>query len=899
MIAGTKLGAYEVLAKLGEGGMGEVYRARDTRLNRDVAIKVLPDIFTGGSKEDRLARFEREAQTLASLNHPNIAHIYGIVDLPDGGRGLVMEYVDGENLAVRLTHGPLAFDDAMHIAGQIADALEAAHEHGIVHRDLKPANVMVNGEGVAKVLDFGLAKAADPSGMSAAGVAESPTFTAHMTQFGMIIGTAAYMSPEQARGKTVDRRADIWAFGVVLYEMVTGRRAFSGEEMSDVLASVLRQDIDWTALPAGTPPRLRQLLERCLERDPKSRLRDIGEARVAIAKIASGAPDSSSVTLAPPARALAQKRRWQQYAVPAAIAAAITAAAVLALTRPWSRSVVSPVLARMSLLPPPGADLYPDSTGVAISPDGTMVAFIVGGLTRADTQLWVRPLAAMTARRLDDGDGASLPFWSPDSRRIGFFSGTKLKTIAASGGRAEVVCEAPFGRGGAWSPSNVIVFAPDAAGPLFRVAATGGSPSPATSLDAAKKENGHRFPAFLPDGDHFVYAALPGHDGRFEIYAGSVSGPPTARTHIGSMESAPVYADPGWLLYARQGVLAAQAFDAGSLSLSGDPVALDDEPSAIMDPAISFTAGHPTSVSTTGSLAYYSAPSMNTIPGWYDAQGRQTGTLDIPAGHYDHVTISPDGTHAVFVRSVSPSESALWLSDVVRGSAVPLSSGKGRNDSPIWSPDSTRVVFASDREGPQNLFVKTVGDATPEQPLFRSDVLFKNPSAWTPDGGSIVITEVDPLTSQNVWTIPSGGGAAKLFFAGPTRDIGGPVSPDGKWILCLSDETGRAEVFLQSFPIAGHRAQVSQGGAIETWWTSDSRQIFYLGGDTRTLWRVDVAPAGAGLTVGAPVKLGVLPPGTVWVSAMPDMQKFLALAPARTGTASMTVVQNWRAALDK
>jgi serine/threonine protein kinase/Tol biopolymer transport system component len=896
---GTHLGSYHVIALLGTGGMGAVYRARDTRLNRDVAIKVLPETFAAGSKEDRLARFEREAQTLASLNHPNIAHIYGIVDLPDGGRGLVMEYVDGENLAARLTRGALPVDEAMQIARQIADALEAAHEHGIVHRDLKPANVMVNAEGVVKVLDFGLAKAADPSGLSAAGVAESPTFTAHMTQFGMIIGTAAYMSPEQARGKTVDRRADIWAFGVLLYEMITGRRAFAGEEMSDVLASVLRQDIDWNALPAGTPPRLRQLLERCLERDPKSRLRDIGEARVAIAKIESGAPDSSSVTVGPPSQAFAQRRRWAQYAMPVAITVLLTAAGMLTLLRPWSRPAASSVLTRMSLLPPPGAELYPDSTGVAISPDGTMVAFVVGGITRAETQMWVRSLASMTARRLDDADGASLPFWSPDSRHIGFFSGTKLKTVAASGGRAEIVCDAPFGRGGAWSASNVIVFAPDAAGPLFRVPATGGTPTPVTSLDSAKKENGHRFPAFLPDGDHFVYAVLPGHDGRFEIYAGSVSGSARARTHIGSMESAPVYAAPGWLLYARQGVLAAQGFDAASLSVRGDPISLDDEPSAIMDPAISFTAGRPTSVSDTGSLAYYSAPSTNTVPGWYDALGRQLGTLDLPAGHYDHVEISPDGTHAAFVRSVSPSESALWLVDLVRGSAVPLSSGKGRNDSPIWSPDGTRVVFTSDREGPQNLFVKTVGDATPEQPLYRSDVLFKNPSGWTPDGSTIVITEIDPLTSQNIWTIPSGGGAAKMFFAGPTRDIGGPVSPDGKWILYLSDQTGRMELYVQSFTSPGRQMQVSQGGAITMWWTRDSRQIFYLGGDLRTLWRGDVVPAGAGITVGAPVRLGVLPPNVVWVSAMPDRQKFLALTPERTGTPSMTVVENWRVALTR
>ena len=895
---GTPLGTYDVTALLGTGGMGEVYRARDTRLNRDVAIKVLPDIFAGGSKEDRLARFEREAQTLASLNHPNIAHIYGIVDLPDGGRGLVMEYVAGENLAARLTRGALPIDEAMQIARQIADALEAAHEHGIIHRDLKPANVMVNAEGVVKVLDFGLAKAADPSGISAVGVAESPTFTAHMTQFGMIIGTAAYMSPEQARGKTVDRRADIWAFGVVLYEMITGRRAFAGEEMSDVLASVLRQEIDWSALPAATPPRLRQLLERCLERDPKSRLRDIGEARVTIAKIESGAPDSSASGIAP-ALAPAPRSKWIRTAAIGAGAALLTAMAILGVLRPWTGSPAPETVARFSLLPPPGTQLYPDSTGVAISPDGTMVAFVVGGLSRSESQLWVRPLSSMTSRRLDDADGAMLPFWSPDGRRIGFFTNTKLKTIAVSGGRSDVLCDAPGGRGAAWNAANVIVFAPDASGPLYRISANGGTPTPVTSLDPGQKEYAHRFPTFLPDGDHFVYASLPGHNGQFEIYAGSLSAGAASRTRIGAMESAPVYANPGWLLYSRQGVLVAHAFDPKSLTLTGDPIQMEDEPSMVLDPAISFTSGRPISVSATGALAYYSSPSANTVAEWYDAEGRPAGTLDLPQGHYEHVTISPDGSRAVFVKSISPSESSLWLVDLTRGSAVPLSSGKGRNDSPVWSPDGSRVAFAADRDGPQNIYVKTVGDAAPEQVLFKSEVLFKIPASWSSDGAWISINQVDPSTAQNVWLLPSSGGPLKLFYAGPTRDNAGAIAPNGRWITHISDETGRFQLYVQSFPTPGHRVQVSQAGAVNMWWTGDSRQLVYLGDDMRTLWRVDVTPAGAALSIGTPVKLGVLPPNIAWVAAMPDRQKFLALAPERTGTPSMTVVQNWRAALSR
>jgi serine/threonine protein kinase/Tol biopolymer transport system component len=892
---GTSIGPYEIVGKLGAGGMGEVYRARDTALGRDVAIKVLPEIAGGISREDRLARFDREAQTLASLNHPRIAQVYGIVELPNGGRGLVMEFVDGQTLAERLAHGAIPLDDAVEMAGQIADALEAAHEHGIVHRDLKPANVMVTPEGSVKVLDFGLAKAIAPSGTSAAAAIESPTFTAHMTQFGVIVGTAAYMAPEQARGKAVDRRADIWAFGVLLYEMVTGRRAFAGDEMSDVLAAVLRQDIDWSALPPATPPRLRQLLERCLERDPKSRLRDIGEARVALAKIASGAPDSSSsgITAAPgvpPARA-----RWRTSMVPAALAATAGILLTVAVLHPWSNAATEPPLARVSLLAPPGADLYPDSTGVAVSPDGTMVAFVVGGVTRSGSQLWVRSLSSMTAQRLEDGDGISLPFWSPDSRRIGFFTATKLRTIAASGGSSEIVCAATGGRGATWNKGNVIVFAPDATGPLYRVPAGGGTPTPITALDTSKKEYGHRFPAFLPDGDHFIYAALPSHEGRFEIYGGSLSAGPASRTSIGSMESAPAYANPGWLLYERQGVLVAQHFDPLSLKITGDPIPMGDAPAMVLDPAVSFTAAQPVSVSSVGSLAYYSSPSVDTVAEWYDAQGHQVGTLDIPEGHYETVVISPDGTHAVLVRSTSPSESALWLVDLNRGSAVPLSSGPGRNDSPVWSPDGTKVAFSADREGAANVWVKTVGDARPEQPLFRSDVLFKNPAAWSPDGAWIAMSQLDPVTAQNIWLLPTSGGNLKPFYAGPTRENAGPISPDGKWMAYLSDQTGRYEIYVQAFPSGGHTAQVSNGGGGLAWWTPDARQLVYLDDQMRTLWRVDVESGGS-LSLGTPIKMASLP-SIVSMSAMPDRQKFLALAPERVGVGSITIVQNWRAAL--
>jgi eukaryotic-like serine/threonine-protein kinase len=565
---------------------------------------------------------------LASLNHPNIATIYGLEHDQVGssagagaGRGspageprsaLVMELVEGEDLSAIIARGPMPLAEALPVARQIADALEAAHDAGVVHRDLKPANIKVRADGTVKVLDFGLAKAMDPSGGSGADALNSPTLTARATQMGMVLGTAAYMSPEQARGKAVDRRADIWAFGAVLYEMLTGRRAFEGEDISVTLAGVIKDDVRWDALPPNLPRPLRRLLRRCLEKDPRRRLSAIGDARLEMEEPAE--PDATSRPGPEDRNASSQSSRLAR--LWPALAGIVVTAAVAALLWPRGPDSLAQGTIRLSILPPPASEMYPDSTGVAISPDGTMVAFIVGSVTRSDSELWVRPLASKGAIRLDDATGAVLPFWSPDNRRIGFFTNTKLKTIAATGGRAETLADAPGGRGAIWLSSNDIVYAPDATGPLYRVNATGGTPVAVTTVDTESTEAGHRFPTLLPDGRHFLYATVPGRNGKFNIYAASADGGP--RVLVGAFESAPVYADPGWLLYARQGVLAARPFDARTLTVSGDPVALEDEPTSITDPAISFTAGQSVSTSRTGALAYYAAPSTDTTAAWYD-----------------------------------------------------------------------------------------------------------------------------------------------------------------------------------------------------------------------------------------------------------------------------------------
>jgi serine/threonine protein kinase/Tol biopolymer transport system component len=885
---GTKLGSYDVLAKLGEGGMGQVYRARDTRLNRDVAIKVLPDAFANDA--ERLARFKREAQTLAALSHPNIAAVYGFEE-SGSTRALIMELVGGEDLSSLVARGPVPLGDAIPIARQIVDALDAAHDKGIVHRDLKPGNVKVAADGSVKVLDFGLAKAVESAGTSADGVATAATVTSPaMTALGMILGTAAYMSPEQARGRAVDRRSDIWAFGVVLYEMLTGGRPFKGDDISEVVATVLKTEPEWTALPADTPVSIRRLLHRCLEKDPRKRLGAISDARFDLDEALAPPPFTG---LAP---APVRRGSLLTYVAFAMAGAVVTAGVALAT---WPHASAAPQsLARTSMVAPPGLELWPDSAQVVISPDGQYVAFVSGNpIDRQAAQLWVRPINSLAAKPLEGTDGASLPFWKPDSSRIGFFAGTKMKSIPVDGGRPDVIADASFGRGGTWNENDVIVFAGDASGIISRVSANGGDVKQLTTLDKSRKEVSHRLPVFLPDGDHFLFASLPGHDGKFDIFAGSLTDP--AVTFVGAMGSTPVYAEPGWLLYGRRGVLVAQPFDAKTLKTTGDARPLGDEPTAVLDPSMSYTAGHTTSVSKTGALAYFSGPPASTRLTWLDAIGRPAGTVPIQPGNYEAVKLSRDGTQAVLVRSVSPTESSLVVVDVARGSAVPLSSGGGRNESPVWSPDGTRVLFASDRGGAQDLFVKTLVDAAPETPLYQSSALFKTPSDWSRDGKAIVFFQLDLESAYNLYTVPAAGGTPTVAVRGKNRDVNGHISPDGKWLAYLAEfgESG-FQLCAQAFPTPGRSIQLTTGGATQFWWTDDNRQIVYVSGNL--LWRVNVQPSGADLrVVGEPTKLGILPPGLARIDAMPDRQKFLALVPERLSVGSITVVQNWMAGLAK
>ncbi len=903
LTTGTRVGQYEIANLIGAGGMGEVYRAHDTKLGRDVALKVLPPALA--ADPERLARFEREARTLAALNHPNIAQVYGLEGGGDRPQALVMELVAGEDLATRITRGPLQLADALPIARQLADALDAAHEAGIVHRDLKPANIMVREDGTVKVLDFGLAKAMEsgpsqpargpsqPEGPYVPGeVANSPTLTARATQMGMILGTAAYMAPEQARGKPVDRRADIWAFGVVVYEMLTGRRLFAGEEISDVLAAVLRQEIDWSALPSGTPSGMRRMLRRCLDKDPKRRLSAIGDARLDLEETAEPAAGPA------PAQNPSRNGLWIGLAAGALVTAAL--AAGLWTMRPAGADTM---VSRLTIVPPSDQSLYPDPAEHAMSPDGRMVAVVIGDKGNSGgTAIWIRSLDTLAARRLAGSEGGHMPFWSPDSRRVGFFANGKLKTAAIDGDRADVLCDANFSRGGTWSPSNVIVFAPDGAGPLFKVSANGGDPSAVTTLAQARAETGHRFPIFLPDGEHFLYAALPGKGGRFDIFAASVSGGEPEL--VGSMETSPTYAPPasgsgpGWLLFMRQGALAAHAFDASRRSLVGEALSLPDEPGGLTDAATSWTAGQVATAAASGAFAYLTEPQVDSKLVYFDLTGAQTPGPELPRSRYSGISVSPDGAKAVVVRQSTRTESTLWLIDLVRGGSTPLPAARGQQGGIAWSPDSRRIVYMNDAEGTEHLFVRDIATGGPETPFHKSPAPFKQPDDWSSDGKWIVFRQLDPGTFQNVWARPADGSAdARVIVQGPARDLGGRLSPDGKWLAYLSDESGRVEIYVQPFPDGrGERVPLTNSGAAAVWWSRDSRSTLVINSTFDRVLAVDIE-YGPGPRVKPARTLGAIPRGTLWLDAMPDRRRFLALVPASPIVGSITVVQHWQRGL--
>ncbi len=868
--------------------MGEVYRATDTSLKRQVAIKVLPATVAGSS--DHLARFQREAEVLAALNHPNIAQIYGI-ERSSGTVALVMELVEGPTLADRIALGPMPLDEVLAIAKQITDALEAAHEQGIVHRDLKPANIKVRPDGTVKVLDFGLAKALDQGAgtgeQATRSLANSPTISVHATQAGIILGTAAYMSPEQAAGKTVDKRTDLWSFGVIVFEMLTGRRAFDGESVSHIIASVLKDSPDLSVLPGDTPAAVRKLLRRCLEKDRRKRLADAADARYEI-------EDAS----AEPAAVVKPVRRSgvnMPTIIAAVVAVLMTGVAATFVATGW-RSASPVSVSRLSVLPPANLSLFADSSSVTISPDGQTIALLTGNATftsNAPLELWLRRLDGLAPTRVTGANGAINPFWSPDSRQLAFFSNRKLRRLELATGRIDDICDAPDGRGGSWNTDDVIVFAPTNNGALFRVSVKNGKPEPVTKVASDQGETGHRYPALLPDGQHFLYVALPAHNNEYDVWVGSLDG--TTHEHLMKAESAPIYSN-GYLLYSRKDTLAAQRFDATQRKVIDDPVTLAEHPGSVGD---QFFGEAAVSVDAHGTMAYLAPRPEQTNVVWLNLEGHVTGSVQVPPAHYNQIRLAPNGKVASLVQRVTSTSGALWIADLLRGGATPLTDAGSVNYFSIWSPDSTTVAFSSLGDGPAQILAKSVVDGT-QSVILKSPVQFKFPESWSPDRKYLVYYLLDPVTGNDIWLLPLTGDDRTLrpLMHTNASESYAMVSPDSRWMLYVSDETGRDELYVESFPVPGRKFRVSSTGVQKAWWRSDGKQIMTASIGLTDLMVADVT-AGAEFSASAPRPAGHVPPGVVDIDMTPDLQRVIALVSEGGNIGnSITVVQNWKAAIE-
>ncbi len=838
IVPGAKLGPFEVVDLLGAGGMGEVWRARDPRLGRDVAIKALPDAFA--RDPERLARFEREARLLASLSHQNIAGIHGLEEVA-GHRYLVLEYVEGPTLAERLAHGPLAFDEALEVCRQIAAGVEAAHESGVVHRDLKPGNVKLTPGGQVKVLDFGLAKGGAASGTgSDPNLSASPTRAYTPTAAGVILGTAAYMSPEQARGRAVDRRTDIWSFGCVLYECLAGRPMFEGETVSDLIARILEREPDWSALPATTPPRVRELLRRCLRKDAKERLRDIGDARVELGEILAGggAPQ-------PAAAASTAARRW---ALPGAVLALGLALAAFAAWRGLGRPAGDPHL-HMSVTHEAGGTIAPFPAAVAISPDGRRIAYVVAD-SSAD-ELWVRDLDAPAARRVGDATAVSDVFWSPDSRYLGFATtgdDARLWKVPAEGGSPVSLCDVTWSRGATWGKGGDIVFSPAPNGPLYRVSAGGGEARLATALDTSRHETAHRMPWFLPDGDHFLYASLPRTSRGWDIFVGSLRSKAVKR--VLTAGSGVTYAAPGYLLYVRDDKLVAHRFDPARLALRGDPLPIADPP-----PQGDVDASWRATAARDGRLAMLHRRDPDTRVEWLSRGGEPGGTFPLPSGRYTTLDISPDGTSALAERTLSALRVEIWHSDPARGTTSRVSPTDTYAYGAYWLPDGRSFVYSIGTDDGERVCLGQIGDAGAPRRIATNMAQFQHPSSVTPDGSAVLFSSIDPATRFDIWSAPlAGGAAARLLVRTPGWDDQGVVSPDGRWLAYSTDASGQTpEVYIQAYPGPGPATRVSTSGGVSPHWTHGGRELLFQrpdpGGGSLLSVTVDGGPA---LHVGKP-----------------------------------------------
>ena len=905
---GQSLAHYRIDKKIGEGGMGEVWSATDTRLNRSVAIKALPAAVA--VDEMRLARFKREAQLLAALSHPNIGAIHGLEEV-DGAFFLALELIEGEDLSTGAGSRRLSYEEVVEIALQIADALDAAHEKGIIHRDLKPANIKLGSDGQVKLLDFGLAKALSENpddSFDSLELSTSPTLTAAMgTQAGMILGTAGYMAPEQARGKKVDRRADIWAFGVIVFELLTGERLYHGETVTDIIAAVVTRDPDWELLPSETPPEMHRLLRRCLQKDPRKRLRDIGDAALELREPVASDEASPAAAGATTSRGSA----WKFGAV--GILLGLVGALVIAVGLDASEQDAAPTWSNLLV-----GEAFRTSAGegVQLSPDGQRVMFVAKAADGDKFMLWVRELSEERSMMLLGTEDAELPFWSPDSRSIAYFSNRNLRRISIDGGppvTLDNVGEQP--RGGHWGEDGNILFGPDWSLPIFVVSETGDQKRRVTELNKERLELSHRWPHLLPDGKHFLYYAVstyPAVSGnkaseadKSGLYIGSLDGGEPKL--LQAIPSRAVYRD-GMLLYVDQKVLTSRPFDLDSLSFSGEPVSLAENVSQSAD---SLWGNALFSVSKTGDLLFVRGAretrGVSRLT-WMDRTGKILEVIG-DAKPYIDLRLSKDDSR---VATTIGDPGDVWITDLKRGTETRFTFDPGNDDSPLWSPNGDQLIFHSSRliEGkgfsPTNVYTKSSSGLGQEERLpieFAGATL--QPSSWSSDGKLISLTEFNPMTGSDISFYSIEDESRIPYLHSSMDELSAIFSPDRRWVTYTSNESGRYEVYVATYPEPSGKWQISNSGGGIPRWRADGRELYYATEQNDIM--VVPIESGESFRHGTPVKLFDVPSilrldsnGTWSPSADGDRFLFLITDDAEENGVKpvISLLQNWQRLLE-
>jgi eukaryotic-like serine/threonine-protein kinase len=897
LASGTKLGPYEIQSPLGAGGMGEVYRARDTRLDRSVAVKILPAHLS--DRPDAEERFEREARTISSLNHPHICQLHD-VGQQDAVRYLVMELLEGETLTERLRRSPMPLEQVLRYGAEIAQGLEAAHRRGVVHRDLKPGNIMLTKTG-AKLMDFGLAKgvaAAQPISIELTATMTTPP-ASPLTQQGTIVGTFQYMSPEQVEGKEADARSDIFSLGAVLYEMTSGKRAFEGKTLVSVAAAILEKEPEPIRTQTITPPALERVIRKCLAKDPDARWQSAGDLASELKWIAeSGA--SSGVSAAQPVTTVAARGRRLPWVV---AGLALIAAIALAAMQFAGREPAKVIRTQIASSDKFEFNFVGDSGGPpVISPDGTHIVF--SGRSQGKTQLFVRSMNSLTPQPIPGTDNATYPFWSPDSRSIAFFADGKLKRMEISGGAAIVVCDAPAARGGAWSSEGTILFTPLINSSLFQVPAQGGTPVVVTKL--SDKYTTHRWPEFLPDGRHFLYVAA-NHaaptNGETAVFWGSLDGKENKLVVLSPSNA--IYTS-GYLLYVRQNGLMARPFDPSTGEFKGQATALNDD--VQVDNTIwrgTFTA------SETGTLIYQpgSADSGMRLA-WFDINGKPTGYLGEPDDYFQ-VELSPDSKKAAV--AVGAYNYVIWIYDIARGTRTRLTFGNGGYTNPVWSPDGKQIAYVGGPSGglSQVAILSKAADGSGEEKKLLDLGQFQGVQQglcdWSPDGRYLLYVNGTPSvgTGTDLWVLPlSGDRKPYAYVAAPGNQLYGQFSPDGRWVAYTSDETGQMEVYVAPFPWTGAKWQVSPAGGAVPRWRRDGKELFFQTWGSSANFAAEVDGHGSSFEVGSIRTLFLinnLSPNTASAqySVTKDGQRFLQITTGDIGKLPLTVIQNWMAELKK